>query len=346
MAIWKRAATTPNTGAPIESAEPGLAEPTPVPVPGAAAQPVAEPAPAPAFAAQPAAQPAIQPTAQPVNAAPPEPAAPAVEPAPAVPAPPVSPAPVHSTPVTGYELPATFMGHAFTASERDQLLAGHTIFIDDLTSRTGNPVAAEVHIGIRKGDTKPSLIMAFPTIPATYMGHRFTDEERAQLNGGGAIMVDDLVSKAGKRFTAQLHLGVKEGQTKQSIIMTFPEKPVVPDTYMGHTFTQEEIDNLNSGYRITVNDLVSKAGKVFTAQLYIGQKEGANKPSLIMYFPEVPDEFMGYYFDDDERDALERGDTIIVDGLQSKKGNFFKAMLHLGTKPGSNKRTIIMEFDH
>lgn len=107
-------------------------------------------------------------------------------------------------------------------------------------------------------------------------GHTFTDEEANKLLAGEEISFDS-VTKAGKPYIAKGKLeqqelnGVKFWGFKLSMNS-------IPASWAGHTFTQEEIDILNNGGKIYVQDCVSsKSQKTFSCTLSWGEEGGRKK---------------------------------------------------------------------
>lgn len=101
-------------------------------------------------------------------------------------------------------------------------------------------------------------------------GHRFTDEEVALLFAGERISFKAISSTSGKTYTAMGMLGKRKYKGKGKEFWGFQlDEREFPDSYLGHTFTEEERDILLNGKRghdkIRVEDFISKKGKRFAA---------------------------------------------------------------------------------
>lgn len=121
-------------------------------------------------------------------------------------------------------------GHRFTDEQCEKLLRGDVVSFD-ATSKAGNAYTA---VGtLEEGEFNDRKFIGFkldfdkvdPTaspVPKILCGYEFTAAERKQLEAGEKIFVDGLKSKKkGTTFGATLYIGVKDGETKESIIFDF-----------------------------------------------------------------------------------------------------------------------------
>lgn len=109
----------------------------------------------------------------------------------------------------------------------------------------------------------------------TWGGHRFTDEECRILLAGESITFTAHSDKKKKDFTAH---GRLEFQTYSGHdFWGFSLSDAVPDSFSGHTFTEEEKQALEKGEYVYAEDFVSKAGKRFSASVVYKDDENGRK---------------------------------------------------------------------
>lgn len=58
-------------------------------------------------------------------------------------------------------------------------------------------------------------------VPKVLAGHTFTADERKRLEAGEKVFIDGMTSRKGKPFASTLYVGVKDGETRESLIFDF-----------------------------------------------------------------------------------------------------------------------------
>lgn len=113
-----------------------------------------------------------------------------------------------------------------------------------------------------------------------YAGHRFTDEECEALCDGKEIEVLGLVSaRTGNTYGVKGKLSEQEYNGHKFIgfertgFADSGSKDGVPSSWCGHKFTEDEIKSLESGCEIFVENLKSKKGSTFSANLKYDKDE-------------------------------------------------------------------------
>ena len=170
-------------------------------------------------------------------------------------------------------------------------------------------------------------------------GHTFTDEECEQLLAGNTISFEG-TTKDGNTYPVTGKLARQEYNGHQYVGF-LKEQTMNPDRYSGqwngqqvsfkrvwsgHTFTDQECEQLLAGEMISF-EATSKAGNKYQAQGKLARQEFNGNP-FVGFKPEfggIPAVFLKHKFTPQEREQLEAGNTIYVDGLVSKKGNEFGA---------------------
>ncbi|MBQ6132717.1 MAG: DUF3945 domain-containing protein [Lachnospiraceae bacterium] len=176
-----------------------------------------------------------------------------------------------------------FRGHRFTDEEVAALLKGEEIPVEGLVTKDGKTYGVigtleeqsftnEAGEDIKFiGFKQTGFVEGVPTI---WCGHTFTDEERSALEEGKTLTLTGLTSKKGTTFDAVVRYGADESGKKR-IIAEFDDK--FPDTWCGHTFTDEEKAALNNGGALNLTGLVSKNGNSFNASVRYEQDENGKK---------------------------------------------------------------------
>lgn len=117
----------------------------------------------------------------------------------------------------------------------------------------------------------------------TFRGHTFTDDEAARLFAGEHLVMT-FTSAAGNPYDQEIWLSDDcefDGRKYFGVKSDFPkaskDKPKCPKSFGGHTFTQDEIDNLEAGCKIYMEGLVSKkTGNTYSATLTLQWQEAQN----------------------------------------------------------------------
>jgi DNA topoisomerase-3 len=117
-------------------------------------------------------------------------------------------------------------------------------------------------------------------------------------------------------------------------------------TWGGHRFTDEECAALCRGEEIEVHGLKSAKGTTYgitgkLAQLsYNGNSYVGFERTGFASKTGVPDSWCGHDFTDEEKETLENGGTVMLDGCLSKKGNIFSCEVSYGTREDGSKGII------
>lgn len=105
-----------------------------------------------------------------------------------------------------------FGGHRFTDGEVARLLAGDTIEFEATSAKTGNAYMASGCLENQSFTNSSGKLVEFvgfklrlgDSVPFRMCGHEFTPEERAKLQAGEPVFVEDMVSRKGNKFSATL----------------------------------------------------------------------------------------------------------------------------------------------
>lgn len=126
-----------------------------------------------------------------------------------------------------------------------------------------------------------------------WRGHEWSDEEAQKLMNGETVEVE-LTSKAGNPYKMNCKLAHQsftnsEGKAIHGIWVNgefAPRKVEIPDEFLHYMFTPEEKEKLKNGETIHVDNLISKKGTSFAANLKWGDKtyKGHKFKGMIMSF--------------------------------------------------------------
>lgn len=117
----------------------------------------------------------------------------------------------------------------------------------------------------------------------------------------------------------------------------------IPDTLCKRPFNQNEIDQLLAGKEIFIQGFTSKKGNPFDSWVVIAPRTDDNgEESLDVQFDfnRISPIFHGHTFTDEEMAALDRGESLIVRDLISKKGSRYAAWV-----TPDNQGGLKMDFD-
>lgn len=206
--------------------------------------------------------------------------------------------------VTNKEISFTreWRGHRFTDKEVKDLLDGKDITINGIVSQkdkskygvTGHLANLEYNgvkfigfdmtgfAGNNNGEKKEKVSGVWAvtgeeiTFTRVWNGHRFTDEEVSSLLNGDTIEIENLVSKNNTIYSAKGKLTAQEYNGHPFV--GFEKEETVPDSWSGHTFTDEEKMILEAGGEVEITDAVSnRTGNSFSCSVSYGEKDDGKK---------------------------------------------------------------------
>jgi DNA topoisomerase-3 len=120
-------------------------------------------------------------------------------------------------------------GHRFTDEECTKLLNGEVISFDAVSKgKKAYTAVGSLEEGVFNDKRFVGFKLDFdkkdPTaspVPKALLGHTFTADERKRLEAGEKVFIDGMKSKKGNTFATTLYVGVKDGETRESLIFNF-----------------------------------------------------------------------------------------------------------------------------
>jgi DNA topoisomerase-3 len=161
------------------------------------------------------------------------------------------------------------------------------------------------------------------------------------LHGIQQMIVDDIavMKKNGESMRKELNVETKDFKQKEKYEGTWNGKKVSFNReWGGHRFTDDECQKLCDGEEIEVLGLTSKAGKTYgiTGRLaeleYNGHKYIGFERTGFANSKTVPDSWCKHDFTAKEKEDLEGGAIVHIDGAVSKKGNVFSCDVKFGER--------------
>lgn len=212
------------------------------------------------------------------------------------------------------------VGHvALSDGQKEELLRGEPVYMKDMTNREGKKFNAFVQIDADKRALSfiPSSKVLIENIPEV-AGVQLTDEQKKMLKDGQVLSLQDLQSKDGRTFSAKVSYDAEEGKFK----FDFPESKKIK-------FTNEQKRMLDAGEKVLLTGFLSKSGKPYDVIVYKDKETGALKKE----WP-VKDEAFKVKLSDEQKKALQNGQSVFLDNLQRKNGTTFKAKIVWDAKEG------------
>lgn len=250
------------------------------------------------------------------------------------------------------ELDRPFMGHIFSEQDKRNLLNL------DPEKDTGQNMGRVVPLKSRNGDMVDSFIsidkmtneiIALPVeraiIRDEISGVKLSDHEKNELREGRAVYIEGMTSKKGTEFNASIQINAD----RRGIEYIFPKQLKFEyGQEIGKVkLTNNEVDTLNSGRAILVEDMVSKNGNQFSS--YIKRDEVSGRLSYTNYNPDVPGEIYvpkeinGVKVTPEERQQLREGKPIYLQDMTSFRGEDFSSYVRLDLQTGRPEYSHTLE---
>ena len=160
-------------------------------------------------------------------------------------------------------------GAELTPNQMKLLSEGRPFLLEDMKRKDGSLYSAFI---IPNLETQQfSLSRVHPEtkevlIPKEIGNVALTPEDTQTLKNGGAVFLENMISKAGEEFSRFVRINQNTGMVEYSKTPDgFQERtvPVIPKQVYGHTFTAKERAALQEGKSIHVSDLKGAGGKEF-----------------------------------------------------------------------------------
>lgn len=236
------------------------------------------------------------------------------------------------------DLDRPYFGHIFSDDDKKNLLeTGNMGRVVELKSRTGEQVPSFISI-----DKLTNEVVAMKAenvfIPDEIKGVKLTEQEKNDLREGKAIYLEGMKSQAGNEFSANIQVSAE----RRGIEYIFENDKVFNRQELGGVkLSKQQIEDLNLGKTIFVEDMKRKDGEYFSSFVKLDPQTG--RPAYTRYNPDTPEgareiyipkEINGVKLTGEERDNLREGRTIFLNGMVSRKGEEFSSFIRADLETG------------
>lgn len=253
--------------------------------------------------------------------------------------------------VTGkvVEMPSEIKGVKLSEEQKIALSAGEKIVVSGMQRKGGGTFAALVSWDSEKARPR----YEFPEnqeqerspefrMPKTVKGVELSQENKQKLQSGEKIFLIGMTAASGKLFDAYVYV---DSENKK-LAFDFPEKPKqvqefrMPHVIKGIELSEENKQKLQSGEKIFLAGMTAASGKLFDAYVYVDTE---NK-KLAFDFPEklkqvqefrMPETVKGVELSQENKQKLESGEKIFLEGMTSAKGTLFSANVYVDKEKGT-----------
>lgn len=181
------------------------------------------------------------------------------------------------------DLERPFFGHIFSEEDKKNL-------------RESGNMGRVVNLRVRNEDVPSFLsidrltneIVAMKAenayIPEKISGVTLTDQEKTELREGKAIYVEGMTSKAGNSFDAYLQFNAD----RKGLEYIFQNDRIFNRQELGGVaLSPKQVEVLNAGKAIFVEDMKRKDGEIFSA--FVKLDEASGRPAYTRYNPDSPE---------------------------------------------------------
>lgn len=187
-----------------------------------------------------------------------------------------------------------FMGVEFSEEDKKMLReTGNLGRLADVTPKNGEPFKAFISV-----DQQTNELIALRAdrvrVPDEIKGVKLSEQQKTDLAMGKAVAVENMISKAGKPFNAQIQINAdKKGiefkfdnTPRQSVTqhVNQEQQKGVSRKICGVELTEKQQAALNEGRTLYIKNMVDRAGQPFNAYVKFDKEE--NRPRFYRWNPD------------------------------------------------------------
>ena len=236
------------------------------------------------------------------------------------------------------ELDKPFFGHIFSEEDKKNLKeSGNMGRVVEIKNRAGEYIPSFISIDKLTNEIV-SLKADSAFIPDEIKGIKLSDYEKTQLKEGRAIHLDEMISDKGKEFSANIQINAD----RRGIEFIFENDKLFNSQILGGVkLTDKQVEDLNAGKAIFVEDMKRKDGEVFSS--FVKLDEGSGRPSYTRYNPDtpegareiyVPKEMGGVPLTPEDRQQLREGKPVFIENMTNRKGEEYSSFVKLDLETG------------
>ena len=236
------------------------------------------------------------------------------------------------------ELERPYFGHIFSEEDKKNLLeTGNMGRVVELKGRNGEYIPSFISL-----DKMTNEVVAMRAenvyIPNEIKGVQLTDQEKNDLREGKKVYVEGMTAKSGNEFNAHIQVSAE----RRGIDFIFENDRIFNRTALGGVeLTKQQIEDLNAGKAIFVEDMKRKDGELFSS--YVKLDEATGRPNYTRYNPDspegareiyIPKEIGGVKLTAEEQKDLREGRAIFLNDMVNNRGEEFSSFIKADLETG------------
>ena len=236
------------------------------------------------------------------------------------------------------ELERPYFGHIFTDEDKKNLLeTGNMGRVVELKGRNGEYIPSFISL-----DKMTNEVVAMRAeslyIPNEIKGVELTDQEKNDLREGKKVYIEGMTAKSGNEFNAHIQVSAE----RRGIDFIFENDRIFNRTALGGVeLTKQQIEDLNAGKAIFVEDMKRKDGELFSS--FVKLDEATGRPSYTRYNPDspegareiyIPKEIGGVKLTAEEQKDLREGRPIFLNDMVNSRGEEFSSFIKADLETG------------
>lgn len=236
------------------------------------------------------------------------------------------------------ELERPYFGHIFSEEDKKNLLeTGNMGRVVELKGRNGEYIPSFISL-----DKMTNEVVAMRAenvyIPNEIKGVQLTDQEKNDLREGKKVYIEGMTAKSGNEFNAHIQVSAE----RRGIDFIFENDRIFNRTALGGVeLTKQQIEDLNAGKAIFVEDMQRKDGELFSS--YVKLDEATGRPNYTRYNPDspegareiyIPKEIGGVKLTAEEQKDLREGRAIFLNDMMNNRGEEFSSFIKADLETG------------
>ena len=236
------------------------------------------------------------------------------------------------------ELERPYFGHIFSEEDKKNLLeTGNMGRVVELKGRNGEYIPSFISL-----DKMTNEVVAMRAenvyIPNEIKGVQLTDQEKDDLREGKKVYIEGMTAKSGNEFNAHIQVSAE----RRGIDFIFENDSIFNRTALGGVeLTKQQIEDLNAGKAIFVEDMQRKDGELFSS--YVKLDEATGRPNYTRYNPDspegareiyIPKEIGGVKLTAEEQKDLREGRAIFLNDMVNNRGEEFSSFIKADLETG------------
>lgn len=236
------------------------------------------------------------------------------------------------------ELERPYFGHIFSEEDKKNLLeTGNMGRVVELKGRNGEYIPSFISL-----DKMTNEVVAMRAenvyIPNEVKGVQLTDQEKNDLREGKKVYIEGMTAKSGNEFNAHIQVSAE----RRGIDFIFENDRIFNRTALGGVeLTKQQIEDLNAGKAIFVEDMQRKDGELFSS--YVKLDEATGRPNYTRYNPDspegareiyIPKEIGGVKLTAEEQKDLREGRAIFLNDMVNNRGEEFSSFIKADLETG------------